>query len=125
MKYAVISSGGKQYKVSEGDELPVDKLNVTKDTSFTFPQVLLVRDGENITIGTPYVDKAVVSAKVLSEVKGKKITISKFKAKVHYRRKIGFRPVFTKVKIESISLNGKKEHVSKKPAPKKKSAVKA
>lgn len=122
MKYAVVVSGGKQYIVNEGEEFLVDKLDVVKDAKYTFPQVLLVRDEEKLLIGTPYVDEAEVSGKVLDIVKGDKITISKFKAKVHYRRKMGFRPVLTKIKIESISADGKssvkKEKVVKKAAAK-------
>lgn len=122
MKYAVVVSGGKQYMVNEGEELLVDKLDVTKDADYSFPQVLLIRDEEKLLIGTPYVDEAKVSGKVLDIVKGDKITISKFKAKVHYRRKMGFRSLLTKIKIESISADGKssvkKEKVVKKAVTK-------
>lgn len=104
MKYAIVVSGGKQYKVSVGDEILVDKLNTDKGKSFIFPQVLLVRDDDNIVIGSPYISQANVCGRVLDKVKGDKVTISKFKAKVHYRRKMGFRPLYSKVKIESIAL---------------------
>lgn len=109
MKYAIISSGGKQYKVSVGDEILVDKLDCEKGKAYVFPQVLMVRDDEDIMIGTPNVSNAVVTGQVSEPVKGKKISIFKYKAKVHYRRKMGFRPLYTKVKIESISIKAEKK----------------
>lgn len=124
MEYAVISSGGKQYKVSVGQEILVDKLSLEKGKNFVFPYVLLVRNDENILIGNPYVAQAKVAGKVVDEIKGDKITVSKFKAKVRYRRKIGFRPLYTKVRIESILPNGKKTLSPQKAKRQRKSAVK-
>jgi large subunit ribosomal protein L21 len=117
MKYAVIKSGGKQYKVSEGEEILLDKLTLTKGETYVFPEVLLVRDGEKITIGSPFVADAKVSGKVLDQVKGDKVTIVKFKAKVHYRRRLGFRPLYTKIVIETISLSGSVTKKHKKGTP--------
>lgn len=109
MKYAILQSGGKQYKVSEGDEILVDKLDSEKGKLYEFPQVLMVRNDEELLIGTPTVSNATVTGQVSDPVKGKKLYIYKYKAKVHYRRKMGFRPLYTKVKIESISLNSIKK----------------
>lgn len=117
MKYAIIQSGGKQYKVSEGDEILVDKLDSEKGKLYEFPQVLMVRNDEDLFIGTPTISNASVTGQVSDPVKGKKLSIFKYKAKVHYRRKMGFRPLYTKVKIETITLNSTK----KKDKPESKS----
>ncbi|KKR11791.1 MAG: 50S ribosomal protein L21 [Candidatus Woesebacteria bacterium GW2011_GWA1_39_21] len=98
MKYAVIKISGKQHKVVEGERLLVDKLNEEKiDT-------LLVRDGDETIIGKPYVSRAKVSFKKEEVVKGKKIDILKYKAKSRYRKHLGFRPQYTPIVIEKISL---------------------
>lgn len=111
MNYAVIRSGGKQYKVSPGDVLELDKLAIGKDATITFEDVLLwVSDssvgsgqvGREVKVGTPTVAGVKVKAKVLDQVKGKKIHIRKFKAKVRYRRHMGFRAQLTRVQIEKI-----------------------
>ncbi|MBI3379998.1 50S ribosomal protein L21 [Candidatus Gottesmanbacteria bacterium] len=107
MQYAIFASGGKQYKVSVGEEVLVDKLDAEKDKPYTFEKVLLVRDNDDVMLGNPYLANVLVLGKVLDAVKGKKIHIYKYKAKVHYRRKMGFRPLYSKVKIESISIKGK------------------
>lgn len=116
MQYAIVICGGKQYKVSVGQEILVDKLNQEVGKPYAFDRVLLVRNGEDVLLGNPYVTQVQVLGKVVGEAKGDKITISKFKAKVHYRKKIGFRPLYSKILIESISVNGK----SSAPAPAKK-----
>lgn len=107
MNYAIITSGGKQYKTSVGQEILVDKLSNLKGDTITFPEVLLLRSNDTIVVGNPFVSNAEVIGKVIEVIKGEKITISKFKAKVHYRRKMGFRPIYSKVKIESVSMRGK------------------
>lgn len=104
MNYAVIKSGGKQYKVTEGEVVEVDRLEVENGAKYTFPEVLLVRNEDQILIGDPYLKEASVVGKILEEVKGDKIHVFKFKSKIRYRRKIGFRPIYTKVGIESISI---------------------
>ena len=111
MKYAIVSTGGKQYKVSEGDVLTLEKLPLQANDTYEFPQVLLTVDGEARHIGTPVVSDAAVIAKVLEHTQGKKIRVAKFKAKAKYRRVTGFRADLTKVKIEKIaqSLTGKSE----------------
>ena len=104
MKYAIVSTGGKQFKVQEGDILELESLGLKAKDSYSFPQVLLVVDEGKTTFGTPLVSGAVVSATVLEEVKGDKVRVAKFKAKVRYRKVIGFRATISKVKIDKIAL---------------------
>lgn len=111
-KYAIIKSGGKQHLVTEGQTLLVDKLVLDEKKPLNFDQILLIKDKNKLEIGTPLVN-GIVKASVLAQMKGKKIHISKFKAKTGYRRKIGFRALLTKVKIEEISL-GKVSSVKEK-----------
>ncbi|MBI1982072.1 MAG: 50S ribosomal protein L21 [Candidatus Levybacteria bacterium] len=102
MKYAVIRSGGKQYRVCEGDTIEVDKLSADKDKEILFSEVLLfVHDGQ-IKIGTPLVSNVKVKGKIINHLKGKKIRVAKFKAKAKYRRAMGFRPSLTRIQIEKL-----------------------
>ena len=101
---AVIVTGGKQYTVSEGDVLYIEKLNVEAEETIKFDQVLAVLDGENSKIGAPVVEGAVVEAKVVKNGKAKKIIVFKYKAKKNERKKQGHRQPFTAVKIEKIEL---------------------
>ncbi len=102
MNYVVIKSGGKQYRVSEGDMLEVDRLPVPADGEVSFDSVLLsVFDGE-IKIGTPKIADFHVTAKVLGHTKGEKVRVSKYKAKVRHRRVSGFRSSLTRVQIVKI-----------------------
>ena len=105
MKYAVIVSGNKQYKVTEGDVVIVERLdNVKADSAYTFDKVLLLVEDKKTLIGTPMLTNVQVSAKVIAEKKGQKIRVAKFKAKSRYRRVMGFRPVQTHLKIEKIAV---------------------
>ena len=98
-KYAVIAIKGKQYRVTEGDELLIDKSNDKLE-----PRVLLLAKNGKVRVGKPVVKDAKVKLKVLKdEEKGKKITVMKFKAKSRYRRKYGFRPRYTRLLVEKIS----------------------
>ena len=99
--WAVIKTGGKQYKVSEGTKLDIERLE-SKDGKITFDQVLAL-GGEKAAIGTPFVEKAKVTAKVLEDFRGKKIRVVKFKSKARYTRTTGHRQNLTKVLIEKIS----------------------
>jgi large subunit ribosomal protein L21 len=100
MKYAIIRLQGHQYKVTEGKELLVDKLNEEK----VEPEILLLVDGDKILIGKPVLSKTNVKLKIVSkEEKGDKIDVIKFKAKSRYRRHIGFRPIYTRLLVEEIS----------------------
>ena len=101
---AIIVTGGKQYTVSEGDVLFVEKLNVEAEETIKFEQVLAVLDGENTKIGTPVVEGAAVEAKVIKNGKGKKIDIIRYKAKKNEKRHIGHRQPYTKVEITKIAL---------------------
>ncbi|MBU0572138.1 50S ribosomal protein L21 [Patescibacteria group bacterium] len=100
MKYAVVKIKGQQYRVSEGDEILVDKLGTDK----LDVRILLVVDEKGVKIGKPEVKDAKVKIKIISEEeKGKKLYVQTFKAKSRYRRKIGFRPVYSRLLIEKIS----------------------
>ena len=101
---AVIVTGGKQYTVSEGDVLFIEKLNVEAEAEVKFETVLAVLDGENTKIGAPVVEGAVVEAKVEKNGKGKKIHVLKYKAKKGEKKKIGHRQPYTKVVITKIAL---------------------
>ena len=101
---AIIVTGGKQYTVSEGDVLYIEKLEAEAEATVKFEQVLAVLDGENSTFGTPVVDGACVEAKVLKNGKGKKIHVLKYKAKKGEKKKIGHRQPYTKVEITNIAL---------------------
>ena len=99
---AIFVTGGKQYKVSEGDVIYVEKLNLEGE-SVEFDNVLMLIDGENVTVGTPKVDGATVSAKLIKNGKSKKVLVFKFKAKKNYRRRQGHRQPYTKLQIEKIN----------------------
>ncbi|MDP4001647.1 MAG: 50S ribosomal protein L21, partial [bacterium] len=99
MTFAVIKTGGKQYKVAEGDVLMIEKLDVDGDT-VTFNEVLLITDGDKVTLGKPMIEGATVGAKVLiAEGKDKKKMVFKYKSKTRQRKKKGHRQPFTKVQI--------------------------
>ena len=100
--YAIIVTGGKQYKVSEGDTIFVEKLGLEADEKVTFDNVLAIGDGDDAVFGTPNVDGAKVEGKVVKNGKGKKIRIFKYKAKKGYRRRQGHRQPYTQVAIEKI-----------------------
>lgn len=100
--YAIIATGGKQYKVSEGDIIKVEKLGVAAGETVTFDQVLAVNNGE-LAVGCPTVDGATVTASVVKEGKGKKVIVYKYKRKTGYHKKNGHRQLFTQVKIEKIN----------------------
>lgn len=100
--YAIIKTGGKQYRVQEGDNIFVEKLNADVDSNVVFDQVLAVVNDDDVKVGTPVVEGAKVTAKVLAQGKEKKVLVFKYKAKSNYRRRQGHRQPFTKVTIEKI-----------------------
>ena len=100
--YAVIETGGKQYKVNEGDIIFIEKLEVNEGDTVTFDCVKALSTAEGLKVGAPNVDGASVSAKVVANGKGKKIYVMKYKAKKNEKKKIGHRQPYTKVQIESI-----------------------
>ena len=101
---AIIVTGGKQYKVSEGDVVFIEKLDQNAGDTVKFDQVLAIMDGENATFGTPVVEGASVEATVEKNGKGKKIRIFKYNAKKGYRKRQGHRQPYTKVTINKISV---------------------
>ena len=101
--YAIIATGGKQYKVSEGDVIKVEKLGVAAGEKYKFDQVLAV-GGDSLTVGTPTVAGATVTASVIGDGKAKKVIVYKYKRKSGYHKKNGHRQQYTEVKIEKISV---------------------
>ncbi|MGI6739403.1 MAG: 50S ribosomal protein L21 [Christensenellales bacterium] len=99
--YAIIATGGKQYRVSEGDVIHIEKLENEVDDEVTFPVLLL--GGKELKVGKPYVEGASVVGKVLKQVKGEKIIVFKYKSKKNYRRKAGHRQLYTRVQITTIN----------------------
>ncbi len=101
--YAVIETGGKQYRVQEGDTLFVEKIAAQQGEEVKFDNVLLVSDGGDIKVGKPYIEDVCVEGKVLKHGKGKKVIVFKYKAKKDYRKKQGHRQPYTKVEITKIN----------------------
>ena len=100
--YAIIVTGGKQYKVSEGDIIFIEKLNAEEGTTVTFDQVIAVSGNDGLKVGAPTVAGATVTATVVKNGKGKKIYVLKYKAKKNEKKKIGHRQPYTKVQIQTI-----------------------
>ena len=105
--YAVVSSGGKQYRVEPGSTLLMERLSSQPGTSILFDRVLLIGDGDEVTVGTPVVAGASVSGTVLGEELGPKLVIFKFKQKVKYRRRTGHRQHLLRVRIDEINADGR------------------
>ncbi len=105
--YAVIETGGKQYKVQEGDVITIEKLNVSAGDDIAFDKVLVLNDGKKVQVGTPIIESAKVFGTVVENGKGQKVIIFKYKSKKDYRKKQGHRQPYTMVKIESLSADGK------------------
>ena len=104
--YAIIETGGKQYKVTEGQNIDVERLDVAEGDSVEIDKVLAVGEGDNVTFGRPVVEGAKVVATATENGRGKKIIVFKFKAKVRYRRKNGHRQNYTRLSIDSIVAPG-------------------
>ena len=100
--YAIIATGGKQYKVSEGDIIFVEKLEAEEGSEYTFNEVLALSGNDGLVVGKPTVAGAAVKANVVKNGKGKKITVFKYKSKKNEKKKIGHRQPYTKVQIEKI-----------------------
>lgn len=103
--YAVIKTGGKQYRVKEGQTLKVEKLNVEKGDSIELNEVLMIADGEDVKIGAPYVDGGSVSATIEDHGRGDKVRIIKFNRRKHFRKQMGHRQSYTEIKITGISAS--------------------
>jgi large subunit ribosomal protein L21 len=113
--YAVVSSGGKQYRVEAGSELIVERIAGEPGASVTFDRVLLIGDGDDVTVGTPTVSGASVSGTLLREELGPKLVIFKFKQKVKYRRRTGHRQHLVRVRIDEINASGKRSSRAAEP----------
>ena len=111
--YAVIETGGKQYRVQEGDVVTVEKLCADAGSKIEFDKVLVLGEGTDIKVGTPYIDGVKVFGNVIENGKGKKVIIFKYKAKKDYRKKQGHRQPYTMVKIESLSGAAPKKEAPK------------
>ena len=101
--YAVVETGGKQYRVQVGDEINVEKLGIEAEQEVVFDKVLVVGEGAEVKVGAPYVEGASVKGTVLANGKGQKVIVFKYKAKKDYRKKRGHRQPYTEVKIDSIN----------------------
>ena len=124
--YAIIETGGKQYKVTEGKTIDVERLEVADGGTIELDRVLLVADGEKVTVGNPMVEGAVVKATAKDSVKGDKVIVFKYKSKVRYRRRNGHRQLFTRLSIDSITAPGvakPKPVKTEKPAKKTKPTI--
>lgn len=115
--YAIIETGGKQYRVQNGDKIAVEKLGIEDGQKVIFDRVLVVGDGDDVKVGAPYVDGVTVEGNVIETGKGKKVVIFKYKAKKDYRKKQGHRQPYTLVEITSIA--------GKSDAPEKEEEAKA
>jgi len=98
-KFAIIQTGGKQYRVSPGQKVKIEKIEGAKDAILSFDKVLLIGDGDNIKVGTPYVEGAKVEAKILKQGRDKKKIVFRYHSKTRYRKKKGHRQQFTEVEI--------------------------
>jgi large subunit ribosomal protein L21 len=117
--YAIVRVSGKQYRAEEGRTIVVDKMTKEVGDQIDLDQVLLISDGDATQVGQPTISGAVVSAEVVSQFKGKKIIVFKYKPKIRYRRKQGHRQQYTRLLVNSISASG-----TPKAAPKKSKASK-
>jgi large subunit ribosomal protein L21 len=105
--YAVIKTGGKQYRVAQGDVLRVEKLTADVGTRIDLDRVLMVADGDNVSIGTPFIEGGKVTATVRSHGRGDKIKIIKFRRRKHYRKQMGHRQSYTEIEITGIGESEK------------------
>jgi large subunit ribosomal protein L21 len=130
MRYAIMESGGKQYIAREGETIEVDRLPLEIGKPVEFDQVLLAVNGKEILVGSPLIKGVSVKAKVVEQIKAKKIIVFKYVPKQRYRRKAGHRQKYTRVVVDEISFPStkkdaaKKESAKEKPAPKKKATKK-
>jgi len=100
--YAIVNTGGKQYKIQQGDVLRVEKIPGEVGSPVSFDKVLMFSDGENVNIGRPVLDNVAVKGHIVDQGKGKKIIVFKYKRRKRYRRKLGHRQQYTEIKIDSI-----------------------
>jgi large subunit ribosomal protein L21 len=113
MAYAIIKTGGRQFRVAEGDTIDVDLLEADSGKTATFGEVLMFSDGKDVTHGSPLISGAKVTAEVLEQRKDKKVVAFKYKRRKGYHRTVGHRRKLTRVKIKSISIGAKKASTKK------------
>ena len=123
--YAVFATGGKQSRATTGDILKIEKLDAEKGATVELDQVLMVGEGEDVKVGTPYIKGGKVTAKVVDQGRGKKIKILKFKRRKHHMKTMGHRQDFTQIEITGIAASAPKKKVAKKAAAKKPAVKKA
>lgn len=116
MKYAIVESGGKQYKAVEGGIIEVDRLPIEIGKKLDISDVLLISDGKKVTVGTPFVKGAKVKTTVVDQFKAKKILVFKYKSRQRYRVKQGHRQQYTRLQIDKIQKTSSKKKVEEKPA---------
>ena len=102
--YAVIKTGGKQYRVNPGEEVKIEKLPGEVGDSVNLGQILLAADGENVKVGNPFLDDVKVTGRITRQGKSKKIIVFKYKRRKGFRKKVGHRQPFTQIRIEGISI---------------------
>ncbi len=105
--YAIVETGGKQYRVSPGETLRVEKLPGTRGDSLVFEKVLAVSDNGDLRVGNPYLEGTTVKGTIVRQGKARKVLVFKYRAKTNYRRRYGHRQQFTEVRIDSVEGNGK------------------
>jgi len=120
--YAVFATGGKQYRAVTGDILKIEKLNAEKGSTVELDQVLMVGEGEDVKVGSPYLKGGKVTATVVEHGRGDKIRILKFKRRKHHMKRMGHRQDFTRIEITGIAASAPKKKVSKKKAAKPETA---
>ncbi|HSR48234.1 MAG TPA: 50S ribosomal protein L21 [Anaerolineales bacterium] len=130
MRYAIVTSGGKQYVAREGETLEVDRLGQPEGETFEFSEVLLAAEGDQVLVGAPKVDGARVRATVLGEIRAKKVVVFRYQPKKRRRRMLGHRQTYSRLRIDQIDLPGVERKDSAKAeepkaAPRKKTAAKA
>ena len=120
--YAVFATGGKQYRATTGDVLKIEKLDAEKGTTVQLDQVLMVGEGEDVKVGTPYLKGGKVTATIVEHGRGDKIKILKFKRRKHHMKTMGHRQDFTRIEITGIAAAAPKKKVSKAKAEKPEAA---
>ena len=117
--YAVFATGGKQYRATTGDILKIEKLDAEKGASVKLDQVLMVGEGEDVKVGTPYLKGGTVTATVVEHGRGKKIRVLKFKRRKHHMKQMGHRQDYTRIEITGIAASAPKKKAAKPKVEKK------
>jgi len=121
--YAVFATGGKQYRATTGDILKIEKLDAEKGTTVELDQVLMVGEGEDVKVGTPYLEGGTVTATVVEHGRWEKIRIIKFKRRKHHMKRMGHRQDYTRIEITGIAASAPKKKATKAKAEKPEAAA--